>query len=372
MQMSDAPEISIEDQKLAFEREKWKDELSLRKLEAETKQRESGWIGRAFSPLTATLMAGILTVIGSVVATTLQSQSALNLETRKFESSKQLELQKQQHELILKMASVGDIEQSRKNIRYLAETGLITDQELAARILANKSAPVLPAPPGSAQIPIPDDLARKISPAAVNMIVGWEVKDRENYEKSYSHPQWIGLNRGVVIGIGYDLGYVTAESFRQDWGQALSSADLNRLGAVIGVTGASARDQVTSVQDITIKWDDAVGVFVAKQLSRWASVVDASLPTARELPPDSYGALVSLVYNRGASFSKSGERYNEMRAIKDLMTNREFSLIADQIRLMKRLWPGSELEKRREIEAAMFEKGFAPREQRDDPGIAKN
>jgi hypothetical protein len=61
-----------------------------------------------------------------------------------------------------------------------------------------------------------------------------------------------------------------------------------------------------------------------------------------------------------------------MRAIKEFMGNREFSLIADQIRSMKRLWPDSELQKRRDTEAAMFEKGFAPREQRDDPGIAKN
>jgi hypothetical protein len=87
----------------------------------------------------------------------------------------------------------------------------------------------------------------------------------------------------------------------------------NSRSSSCSVIGASARDQVTGVQDITIKWDDAVGVFVAKQLGRWAFVVDASLPTARELAPDSYGALVSLVYNRGATFLKTGERYNEMR-----------------------------------------------------------
>jgi hypothetical protein len=374
MQMSDIPENSIEDQKLAFEKEKWKDDFSLRKLESEAKQRESGWVGRAFSPLTTTLMAGILTVIGSVVATTLQSQNALDLETRKFESSKQLELQKQEHELILKMASVGDVEQSRKNLLYLVDTGLIRDPVLAAKIHANQGAPVLPVPSGSVQtIPLPGDLARKISPAAVNMIVGFEVNGRENYEKLYSHPQAFGGNSGVSIGIGYDLAYVTGESFRQDWGQVLSSADLNRLTALIGLTGASAKDKVASVQDIMIKWEDAVSVFGSKQLSRYAALVDASLPSAKELPLDSYGALVSLVYNRGASFTLTGDRFNEMRAIKDLMDKREFGSIAEQIRSMKRLAGASAgLQKRRDLEAAMFERGFAPSEQREDPSVAKN
>ncbi len=370
--MSNEPQASIEDEKLAFEKEKWKDDYALRKIESEAKQREGGWIGRAFSPLTTTLMAGVLTIAGSVVATVLQSKNSLDLETQKFESSRRLETQKQQHELILKMASVGDVEQARKNIRYLAETGLIADNDLAAKILANKGAPVLPSPSGSVSAN-PDDLSRRISPAAVNMIIGWEVTDRESYERMYSHPRWPGGASGVSIGINYDLAYVTPESFRQDWGQVLTSPDLDRLAATIGITGPTAEGQAATVKDISIKWGDAVAVFGGKQLSRYAALVDGSLPNVKELPPDSYGALVSLVYNRGASFSLPGERYNEMHAIKELMGKREFASIPDQIRSMKRLTGGLVgLQKRREAEAALFERGFAARERRDDSGLAKN
>lgn len=197
------------------------------------------------------------------------------------------------------MASVGDVEQSRKNLLYLVDVGLIRDPVLAAKIHANQGAPVLPVPSGSVQtIPIPGDLARKISPAAVNMIVGFSVNNRENYERLYSHPKAFGGNSGVSIGIDYDLGYVTGESFRRDWGQILSSRDLNRLAAMTGVTGPSANDQAASVQDIAIKWDDAVAVFGAKQLSRFAAMVDASLPNAKEIPPDSYGAGLPRLQSR--------------------------------------------------------------------------
>lgn len=62
-----------------------------------------------------------------------------------------------------------------------------------------------------------------------------------------------------------------------------------------------------------------------------------------------------------------------MRAIKDLMDKRDFSSIPDQIRSMKRLaGPLVGLQRRRDLEAAMFEKGFAPGDQRENAGIAKN
>jgi len=122
---------------------------------------------RLFSPLTATLLAGILTIAGSVTATLLQARSTRDaavlqaeqtiilerqkfeatekLETAKFHSSKDLETQKQQHELISKMLGVGDVDQAGKNIRFLAEVGLIS-QDLATKILASKETPVLPRP----------------------------------------------------------------------------------------------------------------------------------------------------------------------------------------------------------------------------------
>lgn len=351
-------DVSLDERKFLFEQQRWRDELPLKRLELEQKSKDNGWFARAFSPLTTTLMAGVLTIAGSVVATTLQTRNSLELENKKFETSKNLETQKQERELILKMASVGDIDQSRKNIRYLAETGLITDKDLVAKILARTDAPVLPAPSG-ASFPVPDSLTRRLSPRALEMLASFEVVSRENYEKTYAHPKWPGLNNGVTIGIGYDLGYVSSNQFNQDWGRLLPTADFDRLSSAIQIKGASAGEIANGLQDISIDWDDAVVAF-GKQIERWSATMDARLPNARELPPDSYGALLSMVYNRGPTFDNQGERYNEMRTIKDLIEKRQFDKVAEQIRSMKRLWPTVPgLQQRRDREAKLFEDGLA-------------
>ena len=357
-------DVSLEERKFLFEQQRWQDELPLKRLELEQKLRENGWFARAFSPLTTTLMAGVLTIAGSVVATTLQTRNSLELENRKFESNKLLETQKQERELILKMASVGDIEQSRKNIRYLAETGLITDKALVEKLLARTDAPVLPAPNGTT-FPVPDSLSRRLSPRALEMIASFEVTSRESYENKYAHPKWVGLNNGVAIGIGYDLGFVSPNQFNQDWGRLLPASDLNRLTTAVSIKGPSSQDIAASLQDISINWDHAVAVF-GKQIERWSALVDAQLPNARELPPDSYGAILSIAYNRGLSFDAQGERYVEMRAIKDLIEKRQFDKVAEQIRAMKKLWPNSPgLQQRREREATLFEQGLSSSTNKD-------
>ncbi len=101
------------------------------------KAKKGGWLPKLPTPLTATILAGILTVAGSVVGTFLQGRNSL-----------QLEREKQQHELVLKMISIGDQKKAKANLEFLAETGLIADQELAKKILA-KASPVLPPPSGT-------------------------------------------------------------------------------------------------------------------------------------------------------------------------------------------------------------------------------
>lgn len=97
-------------------------------------------------PIIATILAGILTAAGSVVGTSLQGWNSL-----------QLEREKEQHELVLKMISIGDLKQAKANLQFLAESGLIADPQLAKKILDAKASPVLPrasgtpfsAPPGT-------------------------------------------------------------------------------------------------------------------------------------------------------------------------------------------------------------------------------
>jgi hypothetical protein len=57
-----------------------------------------------------------------------------------------------------------------------------------------------------------------------------------------------------------------------------------------------------------------------------------------KLPPDAQGAVLSLVFNRGASCA--GERRREMRAIRDeLAGGLALARIAEQCEAMQRLWP---------------------------------
>jgi hypothetical protein len=95
---------------------------------------------------------------------------------------------------------------------------------------------------------------------------------------------------------------------------------------------------------------------------RWATTVRKALPNCDKLSPDCFGALVSLAYNRGASFSLAGERYAEMRAIKAHMAAGEFSKIPGEFRSMKRLWMTPSVRgvaARRDHEALLFQKGLA-------------
>lgn len=111
---------------------------------------------------------------------------------------------------------------------------------------------------------------------------------------------------------------------------------------------------------VDVPWASAIDVHREKVLPRWVGLVERSLPNTGAIGPDCLGALVSLTYNRGASFGKAGARYREMRNIKAHMAAKAFGDIPDEFRSMKRLWPDmTGLQKRREREARLFERGLA-------------
>ena len=178
--MTDAStSLSLEERRLALEERKWADEVALRKAEAEAKGRENSWTAKLFSPLTATLMAGIATVAGSVIATLIQNSNSLRLER-----------QKEQHELILKMVTGTDEAQARKNLAFLGDVGLV-DEEIANKIRSAKTTPVLPAAGGFSSIgapPAPEELRRLLSDDAMQALLAFEVHDKAAYEQRYTHP----------------------------------------------------------------------------------------------------------------------------------------------------------------------------------------
>jgi hypothetical protein len=148
-----------------------------------------------------------------------------------------------------------------------------------------------------------------------------------------------------------------------DWRNQLAQKQIDLLAVACGVTGTAAAALLVQTHAVDIPFDNAMAVFRGVTLGQTASLTARALPNADRLHPDCFGALVSLVYNRGPSFGLQGDRYAEMRQIKEDMRAAQFAQVPGRIRAMKRLWQGRPelggLVKRRELEAVLFEEGLA-------------
>lgn len=204
---------------------------------------------------------------------------------------------------------------------------------------------------------------QRIAPKAFDLIIRFETGGCEYYEKLLKRPSWPGGASGVTIGFGYDLGY--EKTLDRDWGKFLNPDQLNRLSRCYGKTGSTAKQALSGVRDIEIEWDWAAEVFNENTLPQEIRKTLVAFPrSAERLPAEAFGALVSLVFNRGTDLS--GSRREEMSRIKILLADdsiqgKELCVrIAAQFRLMKRLWTdvkGSDgdLVDRREAEADLIE-----------------
>lgn len=183
-----------------------------------------------------------------------------------------------------------------------------------------------------------------ISQNAIDLILRFEIGGSKKYYDRYlSRPTWPGGASGVTIGIGYDLGY--DKNIEEDWEHRLSEQDFSRLYRVRGLTGQRARTSISGVRDIVIPWEAAMDVFTSSTLPVYIQQTMDAFPCAEKLPPDAFGALVSVVFNRGPLIDKS-DRRKEMRAIRnillagndDIVDKQDIKDIASQVRSMARLW----------------------------------
>lgn len=193
-----------------------------------------------------------------------------------------------------------------------------------------------------------------LSQRGIKLIVRHEITSDAYYRRALSRPIWPGAASGITIGIGYDLGYLSPARFTSDWGGHLEHDSLHRLAAVCGLKGSAARAQLTALADIDIKLPWARSVFAHTTLPRYARQTRTAFPGVEDLYADVQTALVSLVYNRGASLT--GPSRQEMRAIRAQVATADLTAIADSISAMKRLWEGRNLAgllRRRDEEAAL-------------------
>ena len=211
-----------------------------------------------------------------------------------------------------------------------------------------------------------------VSKDAYAFIVRWETGGRPFYEqKIKGRPIWPGYSSGITIGCGYDLGYHTMQEFQSDWGTRIPATDISRLAVAIGFKTVEpgrdakvvrAKELVQLLNDVMIGWDTAIAQFDESKMPNLVGQLERALPNLEKLHAHSYGALLSLVFNRGTPFKNAGPRYTEMVEIRRLMedgTKSSFEKIPDQFRSMVRIWgAGSGLAQRRLGEAELFTKGL--------------
>jgi GH24 family phage-related lysozyme (muramidase) len=200
----------------------------------------------------------------------------------------------------------------------------------------------------------------RTSHRAFLLIVTEEDSDQNYYVRHYQHFDWPQGASGPTIGIGYDCGYVTRAQALVDWTGIVSSDTIAAIELACGIQGQAARAFVSAHgRSITITWDEALVEFTQREMPKWEALVDKALPNTNKLSGDSFGAIVSIAYNRGCSFDHPGPRFAEMRAIKGLMEAQEFDRIPAEILSMRRLWPrGGDLWNRRGHEALLFRDGL--------------
>ncbi len=123
----------MSDDRLQFEREKWRDEIQLRRDEHELKKREmsrSGWR----SPLVVAIAAAALAAISNGAISFLDARQQRALEFQRTQAQLKLEDQRAEAARILEMIKSGDATAVRNNLQFLIEAGLIENEELIRRL----------------------------------------------------------------------------------------------------------------------------------------------------------------------------------------------------------------------------------------------
>lgn len=194
-----------------------------------------------------------------------------------------------------------------------------------------------------------------ISKKAIELIIQHEIGGRFVYEKKYQKPIWAGGESGLTIGIGYDLGYNKEKDLFSDWA-SLNLNFLNALKRFCGVKGEIVKTMMKDeVLNVIIPYNMAYDVFVKKSIPKYYAMTKKIYPQLDTLNEDTRGALVSMVYNRGAKIE--GDSRKEMKAIVELVAKQDYEGIAEQIEQSKRLWENRGLDGlviRRESEADLI------------------
>jgi len=207
---------------------------------------------------------------------------------------------------------------------------------------------------GTAAEAEPEPHRAALAPEAVSLILEFEGLDQPS--------RWPGAASGITIGHGYDLGY--QRHFAEHWAGILEPTEIETLSYALGKRGTDARDIANLFRGIHITAAQARAVFERVTIPQQVAIAREFCGAAADRLPDlCFGAVVSLVFNRGPAVT--GKNREEMRRVRDAIRFGDdgWREVPGYIRAMKRIWKGRDIERgmtrRREAEAAMFERGLA-------------
>ena len=199
---------------------------------------------------------------------------------------------------------------------------------------------------------------KKPSPKALDLLLEYEVGGGKSYyDKFLSKFTWPGGASGPTIGIGVDCGYYSTEELSKIF-SFLSEKEIKLIQGASGETGERGKEYTKKLRDaeITVPWDNALGIFESLTWPKFSRLAEKAFPGLDKLCDDAYGALVSLIFNRGTAMQ--GDSRLEMRNIRVLVPKKDYRGIAQELRDMKRIWRGrgfGGLIRRRESEAKSVE-----------------
>jgi GH24 family phage-related lysozyme (muramidase) len=201
----------------------------------------------------------------------------------------------------------------------------------------------------------------KPSPETLKLLFDYEVGGGQKYyEKYLSKFTWPGGASGPTIAIGVDCGYYSFDELAQIF-YFLPTDQLSLIQNSSGKIGESGKKYTNILREaeISIDWKQALNIFNNLTWPKFTNLAEKTFPGLADFHPNAYGAIVSLIFNRGTSLV--GDKRLEMRNIKVLVPKKDYKKIAQEIRSMKRLWKGKNLNgliDRREAEAKLTETAY--------------
>jgi len=228
-----------------------------------------------------------------------------------------------------------------------AQEAIAVPADAVQGALANAVIPAVVAGPEAISEVFPPPVAKGpvslVSPAAVDLIVGFEIISPAYYTRKLQGVVCPPRLSGPTRGIGWDDGHQTRSAIAAAWPM---HPQLERILPASGQVGAAKCNAYRNAnRDIRTPLPMAELVFEQTALPAYHGLTARAFRNGWDaLPPNAQGALVATVYNRGASMMGSGKNdpRREMRHLRDVcVPAADTQCMAEQFLSMRRLWPAN-------------------------------